>query len=44
MFSIVLLLRKEEDVRMFNTVVVDVLNCVAVVDDVEVGPDIVGHA
>ena len=29
---------------MFITAVVDVFNCVAVVDDVEVGPDIAGHA
>ena len=25
--------------RMFNTVVVDVFNCIVFVDDLEVGPD-----
>ena len=30
--------------RMFNTVVVDVFNCIVFVDDLEVGPDIPGYA
>ena len=30
--------------RMFINVVVDVFNCIVVVDDVEAGPDIAGYA